>query len=110
MNNASMRLEFQFLRKAKKIDIEVFRELEGKVVSFEICGSPGQSSYSGEGIVGRVGLENVEILYLMTSGDWTYDRKIYHRNNIAEIGEHTDNINPEEHKKKYKELKKKEQS
>ena len=72
------------MEQLKETDIELFRELEGKVVEFS---ESNDSQGDNLGLVGRVGLDNIEMLDVVYHGYKFQGTTIYHRNGISKIKE-----------------------
>lgn len=73
-------------RNAQDIDLALFRELQGKSVEYTTV--PSEAHYCG--IVGRVGLNNIEMLQIFNDDNECSDRMVYNRNVIGMIREKSD--------------------
>lgn len=88
------------MEQLKETDIELFRELEGKVVEFS---ESNNSRDDCLGLVGRVGLDNVEMLDVVYANSWGSHHfegtTVYHRNGISKIKE--SDLSQEEYYEEY---------
>ena len=75
------------IARARAVDLELFGELQGKVVSYKTgCDTNGYPIWN-QGILGRQGHEFVEMTTVVTYPSSTSPRRIYNKRGIENIEE-----------------------